>query len=110
MSIKRTMLLDDTILLVADFDDNNGSFDRTFYKEGALPICPCNESVTVDVEESKITVTAKTYVHALQLEGHAIFSDNCFMLLPGESKTVTYQKTEDTADITYTAHTIEDLV
>lgn len=67
--------------------------DRTFYRAGNLPLVPC----TVHWERSGDTVTlwADGYVHAAELEGEYIFSDNYFSLLPGEKRTVTCRPAMD---------------
>lgn len=67
--------------------------DRTFYRAGNLPLVPCE----VHWERSGNTVTlwADGYVHAAELEGEYIFSDNYFSLLPGEKRTVTCRPAMD---------------
>ena len=84
-------------------------FDRAFYREGILPIVPC-EGLAVTREEGRITVTAQSYVHAVELEGEFVFEDNYFSLLPGESRTVAYRPVEDakTNDLTVTGYTVKE--
>lgn len=65
--------------------------DRTFYRSGTLPIIPCPQPRILSKTDSAITLQADTYIHALELEGEFIFSDNYFSLLPGEIKTVSYR-------------------
>ena len=44
-------------------------------------------------------VTAKDkYVHAVVISGNLIFDDNCFSLLPHESRTVSYRKLDSQLD------------
>ena len=73
--------------------------DRAFWRAGNLPLAPCN----LHWERSGDTVTlwADEYVHAAELEGEYIFSDNYFSLLPGEKRTVTCRPcgTDDTITV-----------
>jgi len=66
--------------------------DRTFYRNGTLPLKPAGAVRTVHRGDDSITVTAESYVHAVELEGQYIFSDNFFSLLPGETRTVSFRK------------------
>jgi len=75
--------------LVAEIDSNMGS-DRTFYREGALDIVPTDIEMSADTANCTVTVRADSYIHAVELEGDAVFSDNCFSLMPGEVRTVSY--------------------
>lgn len=63
--------------------------DRAFYKNGTLEIIPCSEFLVKKHTNDSITVTAEKYLHAVELEGEYVFSDNYFSLLPGESRTIT---------------------
>ncbi|MBR4888030.1 MAG: FAD-binding protein, partial [Clostridia bacterium] len=86
---------EDAVLLCDAFGEK--AHDRAFYKNGALPLVPC----AVKVEEqtaNTITVTAESYVHAVELEGEFVFEDNYFSLLPGEKRTVAFRKIKDAAD------------
>ena len=60
--------------------------DRTFYRAGNLPLVPCQ--VHWARSGNTVTLWADSYVHAAELEGEYIFSDNYFSLLPGEKRTV----------------------
>ena len=51
-------------------------------------ILPAQVNLTPVPDENAVIVSADTYVHAVELEGEAVFSDNCFSLLPGESRKV----------------------
>lgn len=84
----------------------SGKRDRTFYRPGALELVPTEVGCTVDEAACTVTVTAAHYVHAVELEGDAVFADNCFSLLPGESRTVTYTPLSPTA-VTHTAYTVK---
>jgi hypothetical protein len=93
--------------LVCEIDGENGK-DRTFYKHGALPLRPTAVTLSVNEKKRTITVSSETYAHAVTLTGEAVFEDNCFSLLPGESRTISYQaKDEKTPMITAEAYTIE---
>ncbi|MBR6766806.1 MAG: hypothetical protein IKM02_02520 [Clostridia bacterium] len=66
----------------------DGMTDRTFYAHGALNIRPARVNLAPVPDENAVIVSADTYVHAVELEGEAVFSDNCFSLLPGESRKI----------------------
>ena len=79
--------------------------DRAFYKEGTLPLVKADVETTVS--DDHITIRAKSYVHAVRLEGEAVFDDNWFSMLPGEEKTVTFTKTgENEPGVTCAAMTL----
>lgn len=75
--------------LICDMESDTGH-DRTFYRDGALPLRPAHIYVTQDTNAHTVTVSAKEYVHAVMLTGDAIFEDSCFSLLPDEARTITY--------------------
>ena len=70
----------------------DGIKDRCFYKDGALPLTATNGVTIVKQTENEITLKANEYVHAVQLEGNYVFSDNYFSLLNGEEITISYRK------------------
>ncbi len=72
--------------------------DRAFYKNGALPIKTTDAVIITEKTENSVTVTADSYVHAVEFEGEYIFSDNYFSLLPDEKKTVSFRKQTDNAE------------
>ena len=80
--------------------------DRAFYRDGKLPMVPCK--VHMERSGNSVTVWGDGYVHALELEGEYVFSDNYFSLLPGEKRTVTCRPTKDAVDeeITVTGYTV----
>jgi beta-mannosidase len=98
-------LADDEVL-VAELSAD-GIADRTFYRNGALTLVP-TEAVTMthDAAARTVTVSADSYVHAVELDADAIFSDNCFNLLPGESRTVSYEPMGDVGEVNLTAYTV----
>ena len=87
----------------------DGKIYRTFYREGNLPIIPCDEVKITKQTENTITLTAKKYLHAVELEGEYVFDDNYFSMLPGESKTLTFKKARlhQNDSITLTAYTLK---
>ena len=66
--------------------------DRCFYKDGGLPLTQIEGVEIVKQTENTVTLKANTYVHAVQLEGDYVFSDNYFSLLCGEEITISYRK------------------
>ncbi len=77
---------------VADVTDGIES-TRTFYRHGALPLTRADAAdYTVSMTDKIVTVTAHTYLQAVSLESattDTMWSDNDFIMLPGESCTVT---------------------
>lgn len=83
--------VDEDHVVVCDITCDEGE-DRSFYNHGRLAIKPCADSLRVVARDDKsITVAADSYVHIVELEGDCVFSDNYFSLMPGESKTVTWE-------------------
>lgn len=82
--------------------------DRAFYREGSLPLVPCE--VHTERTENAFTVWSDTYVHAVELEGEFVFTDNYFSLLPGEKRTVACRSAFGTegGKVTVTAYTMEE--
>lgn len=80
------------ILVVCDiYADSNT--DRTFYsdvKPGLLNLEPAK--ITFEKTENSVTLTTDNLAMFITLDGEAVFSDNAFLLLPGETKTVTVKK------------------
>lgn len=86
----------------------DSEYSRAFYKNGALNIKPASNIKIISQNENSITVTADTYVHAVELEGEYVFSDNYFSLLPNEQRTVTFEPTVDakTTEISVDGYTL----
>lgn len=82
--------LDDGELLICDIEGDFGH-DRTFYRNGALPLRATVADLEIDEENGTLTVSADEYVHALTISGNAIFEDNCFSLLPNERRTIAFR-------------------
>lgn len=72
----------------------DGIKDRCFYKDGALPLTQTDGVKIVKQTKSEITLKATQYVHAVQLEGNFVCSDNYFSMLSGEEITLSYRKTD----------------
>lgn len=82
--------------------------DRAFYKKGALPLVETAVDYSINEVEKTMTFSSKSYVHAVTVSGNAVFEDNCFSLMPGESKTVSYELKKDgnEAEFTVEAYTL----
>ena len=79
-------------MLVVDILHRKRLLDRASYKEGTLHLVPTDAVTLVSRNEDSVTVTASSYVHAVELEGEYIFEDNYFSLLPGETRTIPFRK------------------
>ncbi|MBE6791064.1 MAG: hypothetical protein E7535_07755 [Ruminococcaceae bacterium] len=90
LTLPLSALPEDAVLFC---DINSGDLsDRAFYKNGSLPIKPADGIKIENITENTVTVSATEYIHAAELEGEYIFSDNFFSLYPGEKKTVTSRR------------------
>ncbi len=97
----------DGAILICDANGEN-EHDRAFYKNGNLPIVPCDAVKIISRDENSITLKADSYIHAVELEGEYIFDDNYFSLLPNEQRTVNLRKAENAIsdDIALTGYTL----
>lgn len=84
---------DNSKFVICDISYEGGE-DRCFYKNGDLKLKPCDELLDITRKGDSITLEAKGYIHAVELDGEYIFSDNYFSMIKGESKTVTLSKCE----------------
>lgn len=92
--------------LVAELAGDDGKVDRAFYRKGRLEIQPCPDRVELCVVENDcVTLQAKAYVHAIALEGEAVFEDNWFSMLPGEVRKIPYRGAAET-EISVDAYTL----
>ena len=110
LSLSAGELQSNTALLVGELWENGRMIDRAFYTDGALKLYPCQEAVSYEmVDDSNIKVTAGSYVHAVEIEGAAVFDDNYFSLLPGETKTVSCIKkhSDFTLPLSVKAYTVK---
>ena len=81
--------------------------DRCFYKEGKLELNKTDCLHIIQKTENSITVEADGYVHAVALEGNAVFSDSYFSLLPGQRRTVSFTPTRgEEPEITCIGYTL----
>ena len=71
---------------------------RAFYKHGDLQIEPCEGGIECYAENGAVTLVAKEYLHAVELEGEAIFEENGFSMLAGERRTVGYRYLDNAAE------------
>lgn len=107
-TVKLPWSLDENNVIVCDVVCDEFA-DRSFYKHGDLSIHNCNDALRVVArDEHSITVCSDSYIHTVELEGDCVFSADYFSLLPGESKTVTWECLNDNSDsdFTVTAYTI----
>lgn len=95
-------------VLIAEFKAEGKAY-RTFYREGNLPIAPTEGVAVTNQTEDSITITASSYVHAVELEGEYVFDDNYFSMLPGETRKISFKKARihDSDEIALTAYSIE---
>ncbi len=80
---------DENTILVCDANS-----DRTFYsnlKPAALKLSPAN--ITLYKNDTEITLKSDKLAMFVTLDGEFSFSENCMILLPGETKTVSFKKT-----------------
>ena len=95
LSLPKSLLKDipeNERLLVCDVRGETVS-DRAHF----FPLRPCDmrfpkPELTAGIGERSVTVRAKTPVLAVLLDGSAVFEDNGFLLLPGETRTVGFRK------------------
>ena len=90
-------------ILVCDLENENMQ-DRCFYKEGKLEMIKTDCLQIVEKTNTAITVEANGYVHAVALEGNAVFEDDYFSLLPGQRRTISFTPGE--TDITCVGYTL----
>ncbi len=83
--------LGDGILAVVDVELEENIY-RSFYKSGKLEIERCDAFEVISMADSEITIRAKSYLQAVELEGDYLFSDNYFTMLEGETRTVRFKK------------------
>jgi beta-mannosidase len=99
--------LDPDIVVVCDAHFGEYT-DRCFYAYDRLFIKDCAENIeVVDFGFDSITIKANSYVHAVELEGECIFSDNYFSLMAGEQKTVTWKQLGENDDFGIYAYTLK---
>ena len=104
---KLSVSLEENEILIAELQSPLNDC-RAFYKHGDLAIEKIENAVEYCVENDKVILTAKEYVHAVELEGEAIFEDNGFSMLKGERKVVPfrYLNGAENREITVQGYTI----
>jgi beta-mannosidase len=96
-------ILADREALICDIEGEFGR-DRAFYLHGGLEIKPVDVSFEADELNGTVKVSAKEkYVHAVTVSGNAVFDDNCFSLLPYESRTFSYRQNGECVDVCLSA-------
>ena len=88
----------------------NGVTDRCFYRDGLLPLKRTDGVTVTKRDTDTISVKADRYIHAVELDGDFVFSDNYFSLLPSQEKTVSFIPTLYAKDdeITVNGYTVKD--
>lgn len=83
----------ESTLLICEIS-GEGFRDRShfFEKRPQDVVFPDEKPEIVQQGDDHITLRADRYIHAVMLDGDFIFDDNCFSLLPGETKTVRFRK------------------
>ena len=87
----------ENILLVIDVLCGEDTY-RSFFKKGNLKIKRDDAFEIVSSYDGEITLVAKKYLQAVELEGDYTFFDNYFAMLEGEEKTVSYKAFSDKAN------------
>lgn len=85
------LITTDKTVIIADVK-GDGFTDRAFYKDGGLPLKRFDGAIVKEIGDGYITLTSGRYIHAVTLEGDCIFEDNYFSLIPGEERTVKFDK------------------
>lgn len=102
-----SLMTSENILIVSDVMCGENIY-RSYFKKGKLEIVRDDSFEIVLTTESSITVRAKKYLQAVELEGDYTFSDNYFTMLEGEEKTVTFKKFSDKANgVTVKSYTLK---
>ena len=101
--------IDGNSFVTVDIEYEGGK-DRSSYKRGLLPLSE-TDKLEIKRSEGAVTITAHGYIHAVELEGEYVFSDNYFPMHSGESVTVTLadyaERAGVTDEVTVTAYTVE---
>ena len=105
-TIELPLTLAEDEILVADLCSKENP-DRAFYKHGDLNIVPAEGAVDMYADDGEVVLSARDYVHAVELCGEAVFSDNGFSMKKGEVKRIEVRFLPDSANtkITIEAYT-----
>ena len=87
----------ENILIVSDVSCGESEY-RSYFKKGNLEITRDDSFEVVKETESSITIRAKKYLQAVELEGDYTYSDNYFTMLSGEVKTVFFKAFSEKAN------------
>ena len=60
----------------------------------------------VEVTSDSVTVKANKYIHSVEFEAEAVFEDNFFAMLPGEVRTIAFEKNVTVLELNTTAYTL----
>ena len=100
-------LFGDNILLVCDTESDDETY-RSYHRKGNLPIKRTDAFTVIGRSDSEITIRADGYLQTVELEGDYVFSDNYFLMLEGEIRTVSFKRFSDKADdVTVKTYTIK---
>ncbi len=108
-AVKITLGEIDEDFIICDIEVN-GVIDRCFYRDGLLPLKQTNGVTITKRDKDTVSVKANCYIHAVELDGDFVFSDNYFSLLPNEERTVSFIPTlySKSDEITVNGYTIKD--
>ncbi len=86
-------------LVVCDISYAGGT-DRCFWKNGKLEIVLAEGIVEVTNKTAhSVTLRAKSYVHAVSLDGDCRYADNWFSMLAGEKRTVDFTPNDPNGNV-----------
>ena len=106
ISIETSDKIKDGTLAVIDVE-SEGNLYRSYYKSGNLHVERNDSFEIIANDDTSITIKAGTYLQAVEFEGDYNFSDNYFTMLPGEEKTVEFEKFSDKASgVTVKSYTL----
>lgn len=80
-------------LLVCEISGEGFSDRAHFFEKRPQDVVfpECRPEVT-ESGDGFMTLHAEKYIHAVMLDGDFIFDDNCFSMLPGETRTVKFRR------------------
>lgn len=85
--------LAETDIFICDLD--NGTTDRSFYKNGKLELSHCHDVEIINSTETEIEICASKYTHTVELVGDCIFDENYFSMTKGERKIIRHTNCKD---------------
>ena len=85
-------------ILMAEIS-GEGFSDRTWFFEKRPQDChfPDEQPQVIDHGDDFVTLRAKRYIHAVELDGDCFFDDNFFSMLPGEERTIHFKRERETS-------------